>query len=314
VSLSSTPVKLGVFAIGLAVAFGGAFAVGGATEPIVPGGDSAAGASASADREDADMSIHGDARDEHADDAAAPRLPGLAVSERRFTLVPSAATLPAGPEVPFSFTVTGPDGAAVQEYNESHEKELQLIVVRRDLAGFQHVHPVRAAAGTWSVDLDLAQAGTYRVFADFAPAGLAGDGVTLGTELSVAGAFAPVALPAPAPVSTVDGYEVRLDGDPVAGPESELTFTVARDGRPVTDLEPYLGAFGHLVSLRAGDLAYLHTHPAQSAHAGEVGGPRVRFATTFPTAGTYRLFLDFAHAGEVHTAAFTVVVGGQEAP
>ena len=42
--------------------------------------------------------------------------------------------------------------------------------MRRDLAGFQHVHPARGADGTWRVPLDLPAAGTYRVFADFAPA------------------------------------------------------------------------------------------------------------------------------------------------
>jgi hypothetical protein len=60
------------------------------------------------------------------------------------------------------------------------------------------------------------------------------------------------------------------------------------------------GAAGHLVSLRAGDLAYLHTHAT---------GEGLRFATAFPTAGTYRLFLDFRHGDRVRTAAFTVHVG-----
>jgi hypothetical protein len=44
------------------------------------------------------------------------------------------------------------------------------------------------------------------------------------------------------------------------------------------------------VSLRTGDLAYLHTHPADEAHGDQRGGPTVRFGTEFPTAGTYRAF------------------------
>ncbi|MGY1708577.1 hypothetical protein ACI8AC_03615 [Geodermatophilus sp. SYSU D00758] len=302
-TLSRTPVKLGAYAGGLAVAFAAAFATGGAVDPIT---DPVA-APAAAEHQEADVAGHGSGEDTH--DPGAEALPaGLAVSERGYTLTPAAGTLPAGDAVPFTFTITGADGAPVREFTEEHEKEMHLIVVRRDLAGFQHVHPVRDGDGTWSVPLDLDAGGTYRVFADFVPTAL-GEGLTLGTDVAVAGEYAPAPLPAPAATATVDGYEVRLDGTPVPGGESQLTFTVSRDGRPVADLEAYLGAFGHLVSLRTGDLAYLHNHPHEEAHAGDTGGPSVRFATTFPTDGVYRLFLDFSHDGQVRTAEFTVAVG-----
>ncbi|MEV1289538.1 hypothetical protein [Micromonospora sp. NPDC049679] len=313
-NLGSAPVKLGAYAGGLAVVFAAAFAVGDVIDPITTPTSSAASHQTGAMPREDDLNGHdsstpapGDGHGAHAAARATPA--GLAVSERGYTLTPASATLPAGTRVPFAFTITGPDGAPVRDFTLSHEKELHLIVVRRDLAGFQHVHPVRDAAGTWAVPLNLADAGTYRVFADFAPTALGGDGLTLGTDVAVAGRFTPAPLPAPATTAAVDGYEVRMDGSPLAGRESDLTFTVSRDGEQLTDLQPYLGAYGHLVSLRGGDLAYLHTHPTQEAHAGQRGGPRVSFATTFPTDGTYRLFLDFQHAGKVRTAAFTVTVG-----
>ena len=59
----------------------------------------------------------------------------------------------------------------------------------------------------------------------------------------------------------MDGYTVTLDGDLTAGADAKLTLSVSRDGKPVTDLQPYLAAYGHLVALRDGDLAYLHVHP-----------------------------------------------------
>jgi hypothetical protein len=62
------------------------------------------------------------------------------------------------------------------------------------------------------------------------------------------------------------------------------------------EVQDYLGAKGHLVALREGDLAYLHTHPS---------GDAIRFETEFPTPARYRLFLQFKHDGKVHTAAFT---------
>ncbi len=294
--------KLGGFVGGLAAAFALAFTVGSSADPIRAEGPAAP---AMDDMGDGHAEEAGSEHGGH--EAGTGQLPGLAVSDAGYTLVPAAPTLPSGPAVPFRFTVTDPGGRALQDYELSHEKELHLIVVRRDLDGFQHVHPVRASDGTWSVPLDLRKGGTYRMFADFKPAGL-DRGLTLGTDVSVAGPFTPVPLPEPAARSVVDSYDVALAGTPVAGEESELTFTVSRNGKPVRDLEPYLGAFGHLVSLRTGDLAYLHTHPAQEAHAGDRGGPQVTFATTFPTAGTYRLFLDYQHGGEVRTAAFTVKV------
>ncbi|MCW5880437.1 MAG: hypothetical protein KIS91_05820 [Anaerolineae bacterium] len=109
------------------------------------------------------------------------------------------------------------------------------------------------------------------------------------------------AQPTPATTATTaDGYTVRLTaGASRAGAAGETSFAVTRDGRPVT-VEPYLGAQGHLVALREGDLAFLHVHPHEE---------RLAFETTFPTGGRYRLFLQFKAAGTVHTAAFTRTVG-----
>jgi hypothetical protein len=91
---------------------------------------------------------------------------------------------------------------------------------------------------------------------------------------------------------------VRLDAGAVrAGREGKLSFSVSRHGTTIRT-EPYLGAGGHLVALREGDLAYLHVHP-------EEGGDAVSFMTEFPSEGRYRLYLQFKHGGRVHTAAFT---------
>ena len=109
-------------------------------------------------------------------------------------------------------------------------------------------------------------------------------------------------MPAPDAVSD-GGYDVRLDaGHARPGAEAGLRFTVSRDGRPVTT-EPYLGAGGHLVALREGDLAFLHVHPTEGEHDEPAAG--VGFAATFPTEGRYRLFLQFKHEGAVQTVAFT---------
>jgi hypothetical protein len=301
----SPAAKLLGFAAASAVAAAAAFAVGTSLEPLAA---EETPAHASGQQLDGHSSAAEGTAPEMASTTAAA---GLAVTDQGYTLVPHDTTVSASAEVPFTFTVAGPDGEPVKDYLLSHEKELHLIVVRRDLSEFQHVHPKRAADGSWSVPLEFAEAGTYRVFADFEPAALEGDTITLGTDVFAAGAFTPTPMPDPARTAQVEDYQVTMEGQTHAGRESELTFHITRDGEPVSDLQPYLGAFGHLVSLRSGDLGYLHTHPAEEAHAGDQGGPEVTFGTTFPTPGRYRLYLDFSHGGQVRTAEFTVDVTGE---
>jgi hypothetical protein len=294
----NTPVKLAVVAAGLGAVFAAAVGVGAAVGPIgTP--EPHAGTTAPAEAAGATS----------VDEAVG----GLTVAESGYALDVLDAHPPAGTAT-LAFRVLGPDGAPVLAYTEEHEEDLHLVAVRRDLSGYQHVHPELDADGTWRAPLTLTP-GSWRVVADTTPAAL-GEDLTLGADVEVAGDYAPLALPEPAAVADVDGYTVVLTGELAAGRESELTLSVSQDGRPVTDLQPYLGAYGHLVALRDGDLAYLHVHPLEPDDGTTPApGPHVGFATTAPSAGTYRLFLDFRHGDTVHTAAFTVRVGpGGEAP
>ncbi|RSM62028.1 hypothetical protein DMB66_22975 [Actinoplanes sp. ATCC 53533] len=287
-----TPLKLGAFGLGLAVVFTAALGLGRTVGP--------APAPAATHNEHAET-----AGSEAVDSVPA----GLQVAQDGYRLLPVTTVLSSTGPRPFAFRILGPDGAPVTRYTTSHDKDLHLIVVRRDLAGFQHVHPTLAADGTWSIPLAVPAPGQYRVFADFQPAGHA-DGLTLGVDVSAPGDFQPRPLPAPARSSTVDGYQVTLAGDLTPGGSSKLTLSVRKDGRPVTDLQPYLGAYGHLVVLRDGDLAYLHVHPDGAPGDGRTpAGPGVTFHAEVPSAGSYRLYLDFQHAGVVRTAEFTAVAG-----
>lgn len=247
--------------------------------------------------------------------AQAQELPGgLQATQDGYTLDLAANRFAADENVPLQFRILDPNGASVKRYVENHDKLLHLIVVRNDLADFQHVHPELDATGTWRVPVNLSRAGDYRVFADFTADG--GPALTLGANLHVAGQYDPQPLPAVSASAVVDGYTVTLDGAPKVDESSMLTMTVSRDGKPVTDLQPYLGAYGHLVALRASDLAYLHVHPMGEPGDGVTpAGPDIGFHTAFPSKGDYRLFLDFQHQGVVRTAEFTVSVDdGQSTP
>lgn len=223
-------------------------------------------------------------------------------SQDGYTLALRDTRSQAGTDRPVAFTVTGRDGEPVTGYERVHDKDLHFIAVRRDLTGFQHVHPTLGADGTWRTDLDLTP-GQWRTFADFTPNG--GEALTLGADLSVPGDYRPAEPSVQKRTATVDGYTVTLAGDLVAGEHSSLTVSVARDGVPVIDLEPYLGAYGHLVTLRGGDLAYLHVHPGGEPGDGKTEpGPEVSFGVEVPSAGIYHLYLDFKHDGAVRTAQF----------
>lgn len=275
------------FVVGLGAVFGGAWALGAA---IGPGGaderaDAARGAA------------HGAAHDNGAArPAGEPGLPGgLAVAQDGHRLVLADAVLPPGTRQ-LSFTVEGPDGRPVTAYDVAHEKELHLVVVRRDAGGFQHVHPtLDRSTGRWSAPVDL-EPGAWRVLADFVPAG--GQRLTLGSDLLVPGR-----VPAPPPaeetrVTRVGGYAVEVEGHLEAGSLSPLELRVTRGGEPA-DLQAYLGASGHLIALREGDLAHLHVHPD-----GDVGAPdgEITFAAEVPSPGRHHLYLDFRHRGVVRTA------------
>lgn len=314
----SGPLRIGVFLGGLVVVLALAAGIGSLVEPA----DTESGATHSSTNhptaghnekasEEKTMLMQGG----HQQMAQAPT--GLAISEGGYSLhlAPTFLAQSEGRELRFS--ITDADGNTVSDFDELHERRMHLILVRRDGTGFQHLHPEMDGAGTWTAAVKLAEAGVYRAFADFS---VGGEQHTLASDLFVSGgSFQARPFPGPSPVDSTSGYDVSLQaGELVAAEPSSLSFAVTRDGTEVDDLGPYLGAKGHLVALREGDLAFLHVHPEEAdgehAHGGhpaatdELSGNEIAFAATFPTAGHYRLYLQFKHEGVVRTAQFTVAV------
>jgi hypothetical protein len=300
--------KLGAYGLVLSVALGGGALAGTAVGPVDSSGNGA---------DDASADGHEDDRHGAADETAAPTATtqaadltpaGLQTAQDGYVLDVDATILATPATEEFGFRILGPDGAVVRDFDVSHERELHFIVVGSDLATYAHLHPERSDDGTWTVALGPLAPGVYRAFADFAVED--GPELTLGVDVAVPGDAAYSPLPAPAEVSTVGGYAVTVTGTPVAGAVTELALGLELDGQPVDDLEPYLGAFGHLVAIRSGDLGYLHVHPLgdEPQDSTARGGPTVRFAVEVPSPGSYRLFFDFLHDGTVRTAAFTVDV------
>ncbi|MFY1622393.1 copper resistance protein CopC [Micromonospora sp. WMMD735] len=232
---------------------------------------------------------------------AQAQVTGLSVNAGGYTVEPAARTQPAGVRADYRFRIVGADGKAATRFAVVHDKPLHLVVVGRDLSGYQHLHPTMAADGTWSVPLTLTRPGGYRIYADFSVTGA--DGTTaplvLGVDHQVPGAHTPVPLPPAASQSTAGPFTVTMGGTPTVGVTVPLSFRL--DGVDPARLERYLGAYGHLVVVREGDLGYVHVHPDQ-----ELVDGTVRFWLTAPSAGRYRAFFDFQVDGTVHTAQYTL--------
>lgn len=223
-------------------------------------------------------------------------LGGLSVDANGLRLVPTDMRF--APEDPsdWRFQVVASNGDVVTEFDEAHGQRSHLIVVRRDLTRFQHLHPTLDADGTWRVEgFSLPDPGVYRAFVDLV---VDGRPTTLGFGLFASSEIEVAPRPDTARHATADGYVVDLQTDEVlAGESVELAFEISRDDKPVSRLDPYLSALGHLVVLHEGDLAHLHVHPEETSP----DSGRVEFGAQFPTPGRYRLFLQSKPGGTLIT-------------
>ena len=218
----------------------------------------------------------------------------------------------------YSFSLVDDQGNTLKDFQVTHTQLMHVIVVRKDLAYFQHLHAnFDPATGIFTLDnLTFPADGTYRIFADFAPANAQMD--TMGMPLAVTSfedvsvgigsKYTPQPIGSEATTKTFNGYQVTLSTSKSleSGAESMLTFTLEQNGKPITDLETYLGALGHSVILREGNLDFIHAHPTEDPSQLQNG--KVDFMVDFPEGGTYKVFTQFQKAGKVFTTDFVITV------
>ncbi len=220
----------------------------------------------------------------------------------------------------FTFSIIDDEGNTLKDFDTVHEKTMHFIAVRKDLANFQHVHPeFNSTTGEFTLsNLTLPSDGEYRLFADFTPTGsmMGPNGMKLPVTISQdvrlgnMASYKPGPIGSPTSTETVDGYQFTLTTTPQApatGSENKLTFDIRQNGKPVTDLEKYLGALGHSVILSEGDLQFIHGHPVEDPSKPQTG--KVNFMVDFPEVGKYKVFTQFQRSGKIMTTDFVVNVG-----
>ena len=197
-------------------------------------------------------------------------------------------------------------GEMIEKFEPTHEKLAHLIIVRDGLDEFAHLHPKVDARGGMTQTHTFPTPGTYHVFLDYKAAGQSP--ATARTRLVVDGA----APEAPKLVSDVPG---TIQGDVIQARVSMrgaksgaqiVTFEVEElDGSPITDLEPYLGAMGHLVVISADASQYVHAHPLEQ----RVASDGVEFEVHFSRPGLYKAWGQFQRDGMVLKIPVVMQVG-----
>lgn len=199
------------------------------------------------------------------------------------------------------------DGKAIKDFDINHEKKMHLIVVSKDLSFFNHIHPVFHDDGSFEIVTTFPHAGDYKLIADYIPSG--GSATTQSDWITVQGKTAEPEKITPSAdlTTTVDGIEASLAFDHLmAGMDLSLTFMLkdAKTKEAITDLQPYLGAVGHVVILSEDAEQYLHVHPTEE----DAKGPKAEFMTKFPNSGVYKIWGQFQRNDKIITVPFVVKV------
>ncbi len=217
------------------------------------------------------------------------------------------------------FRILGKDGGDLKEQDLKivHEKPVHLLLVRDDMTQFQHLHPTYQTVegnGRWVAETIIPEQGTYHVYVDIAPE--KEDPLVLKTAVQLIGPARTKTFPSPTSDASVttDGIRTALTTSSpiVTGQATRLVFSLTENGQPVKNIDPYLGAFGHVVILRHNTPEdFLHVHPVTQTKPTD---DKVEFETTFMTKGRYTLYAQFNVDGSVKTFPITIDVGEGAVP
>ncbi len=255
----------------------------------------------------------------------------------------AVATEPSSPaaDVPFSLKLRlrdGSTGLPTDDLVTHHQALLHLLIIDDAGQTFRHLHPARVAPGELQIALGGLPGGRYTVYTEIARAG--GGAELLRAPLTIAGDPPPAApVPQGLGVRSIAGLSIAVSADGLrAGQPSTIALTISRDGRPVSDIQPWLGMAGHLIARSEDGQVVAHIHAAGSMAGmdmpgmtmdmpGMPGMPQmptaatqgiaptptsygleIGFVYTFPQPGVYRLWAQFQERGQIITVPIALDV------
>lgn len=215
--------------------------------------------------------------------------------------------------IKFSYKIKNDKGEILKNYEIAHEKIMHFIGVRKDFQNFQHLHPdFNQDSGEFTVNITFPTDGPYRLFPDFTPTEDNPQklSVTVYHDVNVGDMSkykAEPVVPDTKTKKTVGDYQITYNFPSEIMMRNEISYslTMTKTGQLVRDLETYLGALGHSVILKEGTLDFIHTHAEETTTN---RGPEIKFSTSFPEEGVYKIFTQFQHQNKVNTVDFVVRV------
>ncbi|MGG3467690.1 hypothetical protein ABES02_09435 [Neobacillus pocheonensis] len=214
----------------------------------------------------------------------------------------------ANEELPVSILIMDKAGNPIKSFETVHEKKMHLFIVSKDLSYFSHIHPEYKGNGEFDITTVFPSGGDFKLLSEFTPKG-GGDPSVESKWVQIEGepAKGVPLIPDKKLTKVIEDKKISLSFVNLkAGETSHLTFTIhdAKTNKPIKDLEPYLGAMGHAVSMSGDAEKYLHIHPMTM----EGNGPKVTFMTIFPDKGIYKIWGQFQQKGKVFTVPFVIRV------
>ncbi|HUA87195.1 MAG TPA: heavy metal-binding domain-containing protein [Bryobacteraceae bacterium] len=217
--------------------------------------------------------------------------------------------LEANQDIELAFRIEDPQtNRSVREFVIMHEKLFHLFLVSQDMQFFRHVHPQIQPDGSFKLKVNFPHAGEYRVLSDFYPQGATPQ--LISNTLFVRGdgfKLEPAKLTADLAPKKTENLDIELVTDPpqpLAGFKTLLFFKL----KPNDGIEPYIGAWGHMLAASSDLIDLIHTHPFLVTDPENGAYKQIQFNLIFPRAGVYRVWTQFQRKGVVNTVVFNIPV------
>ncbi len=244
------------------------------------------------------------------------------LAQKGIQLSTNQPRIEAGRPVRFRLDALDAAGDSIRHFEYVHERPIHFLIASADLAEFDHIHPELATSDSYQVAYTFAHGGKYRIWADYS---LPGEAPRVDAfDIEVAGpARPPRHLAASSTLTQAAGsLAVKLTPSKPLRAGDDIPITLSLTGA-LDALQPYLGAWAHVIVIGEGYRSFAHAHPIETAaamslvHTHSALGPppnAIHIVASFPSAGLYKLWAQFQQAGNVITVPFVLRVDPAPAP